>query len=353
MNKIVLGVLFAVVTSVAAQPPLAARGETPAAFGRRCIPAPTPTRWETRVGGPGADCVAPPSNIPDIAPHRAQDTRWGPRSAVVAPLRRGPHGADCAPWGGTSGRLAALGATLDFHHGLLGQDGRGGRGDGPRGADPLVLGDHAGFESIFDGTSLKGWDGDPSFWRAENREIVGESTDQNPLKQNTFLIWRGGEPADFELKVEFRMNSTNSGVQIRSVQLPPGGDVGKWVMKGYQADIDFANQYTGQIYEERGRGFLAMRGQAVYVPDGGRPKVIGNLQQSADELKAVIKTNDWNQVHLVARGNTIVQILNGAVTSIVIDDDSKNRALGGLLGFQMHVGPPMKVEFRNIWLKKL
>src|SRR5438034_3354205 len=84
---------------------LAARGETPAAFGRRCIPA---------------DCVAPPSNIPDIAPHRAQDARWGPRSAVVAPLRRGPHGADCAPWGGTSGRLAALGATPDFHHGLLG-----------------------------------------------------------------------------------------------------------------------------------------------------------------------------------------------------------------------------------------
>src|SRR5206468_6156675 len=76
-----------------------------AAFGRRCIPA---------------DCVAPPSNIPDIAPHRAQGARWGPRSAVVAPVRRGPHGADCAPWGGTSGRLAALGATPEFHHGLLG-----------------------------------------------------------------------------------------------------------------------------------------------------------------------------------------------------------------------------------------
>src|SRR5436189_2045391 len=86
---------------------LAARGETPAAFGRRCIPA---------------DCVAPPSNIPDIAPHRVQDARWGPRSAVVAPLRRGPHGADCAPWGGSAGRLAALGATLDFHHGLLARD---------------------------------------------------------------------------------------------------------------------------------------------------------------------------------------------------------------------------------------
>ena len=231
--------------------------------------------------------------------------------------------------------------------------GRGGRGQGPRGADPLVLDDHAGFQSIFDGKSLKGWDGDPSFWRAENGVIVGQSTEQNPIKQNTFLIWRGGEPADFELKVEFRVDATNSGVQFRSVQLPPGPDIGKWVMKGYQADIDFANEFTGQIYEERGRGFLAMRGQAVYVPDGGRPKVIGNLQQSPDELKAIIKVNDWNQVHLIARGNTNIQILNGAVTSIVVDDDSKNRALNGLLGFQLHVGPPMKAEFRNIWLKRL
>src|SRR5438093_998711 len=100
----------------------AARGETPAAFGRRCIPA-SPHRAEKRaVGAPAADCVAPPSNLPDIAPHRAQDARWGPRSAVVAPLRRGPHGADCAPWGGSAGRLAALGATPDFHHGLQAQE---------------------------------------------------------------------------------------------------------------------------------------------------------------------------------------------------------------------------------------
>ena len=219
--------------------------------------------------------------------------------------------------------------------------------------DLLVLDDHVGFESIFNGSSLNGWDGDPAFWRAERGVIVGESTTQNPVRQNTFLIWRGGEPANFELKVEFRLNSTNSGVQIRSVQLPPGPDIGRWVMKGYQADSDFANQLSGQIYEERGRGFLAMRGQAVYVPDSGRPTVIGNLQQNADVLKAIVRTNDWNQMHIVARGNTIIQILNGAVTSIVIDDDSKDRALGGLLGFQMHVGPPMKVEFRNIWLKRL
>ena len=228
-----------------------------------------------------------------------------------------------------------------------------GRGAGPRGADPLVLDDHAGFDAIFDGASLKGWDGDPTFWRAENGAIIGESTREHPVTQNTFIIWRGGEPSDFELKCEFRMNATNSGIQIRSVQLPAGAEIGKWVMKGYQADIDYQNQFTGQIYEERGRGFLAMRGQAVYVPDNGRPRVVGNLQQSPDELKAVIKRDDWNQVHIIARGNTIIQILNGQVMSILVDDDTKNRALGGLMGFQMHVGEPMKIELRNIYLKKL
>src|SRR5262249_28407212 len=180
-----------------------------------------------------------------------------------------------------------------------------------------------------------------------------QRTPAKPVKQNTLTIWRGGEPKEFELKVEFRMNATNSGIQIRSVQLPAGADIGKWVMKGYQADMDYQGQFTGQIYEERGRGFLAMRGQAVYVPDGGRPRGIGNLQQSTDELKALIRKDDWNQVQLIARGTTIIQVLNGAVTSIVVDDDTANRKLSGLIGFQMHVGDPMKVQFRNIWLKKL
>ena len=258
--------------------------------------------------------------------------------------------------------LAAAGVTLSSQQPAPAQSpdrGQGrGRGQGPRGADPLVMDDRTGFEPIFDGTTLNGWDGDKAFWRVENGAIVGQSSPENAVKQNTFLIWRGGEPRNFELKVQFRLDSTNSGIQIRSAQLPAGSQVGdakiehNWVLKGYQADIDFANQFTGQIYEERGRGFLAMRGQTVHVPDGARPKVIGNLQ-NGDELKSVIKVNDWNQVHLVARGNTIVQILNGAVTSVVVDDDTKNRALGGLIGFQMHTGPPMKVEFRNVWLKKL
>lgn len=237
--------------------------------------------------------------------------------------------------------------------------GRGqGRG-GPRGPQPVPFENREGFESIFDGTTLKGWDGDPKFWRAEGGAIVGQTTAENKLTENTFVIWRGGEPADFELKLEYRINATNSGIQIRSVHLPAGttdgrgGAIqGKWVMKGYQADIDVENRYTGQIYEERGRAFLAMRGQFSYVPEGGGPKVVGSLQTTEDALKAIVKSNDWNQVHIIARGNMITEILNGHVTSVLVDDDTKGRALKGLIGFQVHVGEPMKVEFRNVWLKK-
>src|SRR5436190_13435869 len=181
----------------------------------------------------------------------------------------------------------------------------GGQGRGP-GIDALAMDDHTGFEAIFDGKTLKGWDGDPQFWRVENETIVGESTAEKPVKVNTFLIWRGGQPKDFELKLEYKMNSTNSGVQYRSVELP---DVGKWVMKGYQADIDFANQYTGQLYEERGRGFLAMRGQMTQLQPG-KKRIVANLR-SGDELKALIKTTDWNQVHIIAHGNVLTHIFNG------------------------------------------
>ena len=208
--------------------------------------------------------------------------------------------------------------------------------------------DHTGFESIFDGKTLKGWDGDPQFWRVENETIIGESTAEKPVKLNTFLIWRGGQPKDFELKLEYRMNSTNSGVQYRSVELP---EVGKWVLKGYQADIDFANQFTGQLYEERGRGFLAMRGQMTQLQPG-KKRVIANLR-SGDDLKGLIKTNDWNQVHIIAGGNVLTHIFNGHLMAQAVDDDAAGRAMGGLLGFQMHIGPPMKLELRNIWLKNL
>ena len=239
--------------------------------------------------------------------------------------------------------------------------GRGqGRGGGGRGGpSPLDLADRTGFEAIFDGKSLNNWEGDTAFWKVENGTIVGESTAANPVKENTFLIWRGAEPADFELQVDLRMNAGNSGIQVRSAHLPAGtksGDrdvQGKWVMRGYQADFDAENVYTGMWYEERARGFLARRGTATYIPAGGGPREIGNLERSAADLKGIIKQGDWNHVHVIARGSTLINIVNGHVTAVVVDDDLKNRAVKGLIGFQIHTGPPMKVEFRNVYLKKL
>lgn len=232
-----------------------------------------------------------------------------------------------------------------------------GQGRGRGGPQVLPFENREGFAQIFDGASMKGWDGDPKFWRVEAGAIVGETTPENKLTENTFVIWRGGEPADFELKLEYRINATNSGIQVRSSYVPPGTDAdgivqGKWVLKGYQADIDIANRYTGQIYEERGRRFLAMRGQFSYIPEGGGPKVVGALQTTPDALQGIIKKHpEWNQVHIIARGNMITEILNGHVTSVLVDDDTKGRALKGLIGFQVHTGDPMKVEFKNIWLK--
>ncbi len=209
--------------------------------------------------------------------------------------------------------------------------------------------DTTGFKAVFDGDSLDGWDGDPDHWRAEDGMIVGESTAENPLERNTFLIWRGGQPADFELVLDYRISSTNSGVQFRSSEMP---EVGKWVLKGYQADFDVENRFTGQIYEERGRGFLAMRGQFTQVAAGEKARVIGNIGD-AEVLKARIKNGDWNRLHIIARDNVLVQVLNDQLMSVVIDDDPERRSMKGLLGVQLHTGPPMRIELRNVMLKVL
>ena len=212
--------------------------------------------------------------------------------------------------------------------------------------------DETGFRSIFDGT-LKGWDCDPDFWRVENGVMIGETKADHQPKQNIFCIWRDGKPADFELKVQYRMTgapSGNSGVQYRSVELP---DVGKWVMKGYQADIDAQQRYTGQVYEERGRAFLALRGQFTYIGDGKKPAVVGSVGDNA-ELKAFIKNEDWNDMHIIARGNVLIQLINGHVMSHLIDDDKSGRKMDGLIGIQLHkTTAPMKIESRNIRIKEL
>lgn len=215
---------------------------------------------------------------------------------------------------------------------------------------PLVTNDGSGFEQIFDGKSLAGWEGDPQYWRVENGALVGEVTATNLLKVNSFIVWRGGTAGDFELKVEYRVSDKgNSGINYRSAMAT---NYGPWAMRGYQADIDGKNQYTGQNYEEKGRTFLALRGQVTRLEDGKPPEIVSSLG-SASDLLAVIKNDDWNEYHLIARGNVLTHILNGRVMSVVIDDDARNRTLNGMIGVQVHVGPPMKIEYRNFRLKQL
>jgi 3-keto-disaccharide hydrolase len=213
--------------------------------------------------------------------------------------------------------------------------------------------EETGFRQIFDGQSLKGWDCDADFWRVDNGVIVGETRADHQPKQNIFCIWRDGKPADFELKLQYRLSGAdtgNSGIQYRSIERP---DVAKWVMQGYQADIDARQQYTGQIYEERGRGFLALRGQINYVADGKKPANVGSVGDTA-QLKDFIKINDWNDLDIIARGSTLIQLINGHVMSELIDEDKAGRKMDGLIGIQLHrTSGPMKIEARNIRIKDL
>jgi hypothetical protein len=212
-----------------------------------------------------------------------------------------------------------------------------------------------GFEPIFNGKNLEGWEGDTKFWRVEDGNLVGEITPGNTIQRNSFIIWRGGKPADFELKVEYRISAQgNSGINYRSSEI---ADL-PLAMKGYQFDIDGERRnngdtrHTGNNYEERGRTFMALRGQITQAIEGGKREVIGAIGDYKD-LTKVIKTNDWNQVHIIARSSTLIHILNGQVVSVLVDNDAQNRTGEGLIGVQVHQGPPMKIEYRNMRLKKL
>ena len=221
-----------------------------------------------------------------------------------------------------------------------------------------------GFTPIFDGKSLEGWEFDPVYWSVKEGAIVGEITAATLLKNNTFIIWKGGELSDFELKVDYWISENgNSGVQYRSdryTELP-------YALRGYQADIDGANNYTGQNYEERKRTTLAYRGQRTQIssqPDGiaavggyvanNAWKGLNLVNELGDRaaLGNLIKKGEWNTIHIVAKGTTLKHYVNGTLMSEVEDADTKNRKLSGLFGFQVHVGPPMKVMFKNILLKK-
>ena len=225
--------------------------------------------------------------------------------------------------------------------------------------------DKDGFVKIFNGKNLSGWAGDATYWRVENGNMVGEITPSTLLKTNSFIIWQGGSPADFEIKLEFKITkSGNSGINYRSSLI---SDVDH-ALRGYQADIDGANRYTGQNYEERARTTLAYRGERVSVDvlanstdelkdhiknNAWLVRTVNGSLGKPDELINAIKSDDWNTCHIVAKGNRLLHYINGVLMSEVTDNDPVNRKSAGLIGVQVHVGPPMKVEYRNIRLKEI
>jgi hypothetical protein len=218
-------------------------------------------------------------------------------------------------------------------------------------AGPIV-GEEEKWESLFDGKTLAGWEApEMSYWSVEDGAITATSTEKDPCTHNQFLLWQGGELGDFVLKLSFRIEGgekANSGIQIRS-QLEEDGHV-----VGYQADITKPDgRYLGCLYDEHGRKMLAERGQRTVVGADGAMEVKTVMTPEAVVRKAAVVTDGWNRYEVSAKGDTIRLAINGIVTAEVKDLQEAERELSGLLALQLHSGPPMKVQFKDIQLKPL
>ena len=198
--------------------------------------------------------------------------------------------------------------------------------------------------AIFDGKSLEGWEGDHELWRVDNGVLVGETT--TPLEKTTYLIWRQGTVDDFELTLSYRITAGNSGIQYRSQ------DLGEFRVTGYQADMEAGKNHSGILYEQGGRGIVTKRGERTTLNDDGVKKH-GSPIGTSENLQSVIKSGDWNQYHIVARGNHLQHFINGTLMSETTDNEGGKQSMSGILAFQLHAGQPMKVEFKDIHLKRL
>jgi hypothetical protein len=216
---------------------------------------------------------------------------------------------------------------------------------------------HAGEKQLFNGKDLTGWKGLPGVWSVKDGAITGQNTAESPVKENTFLIWEG-EAGDFELHFKYKITDGdgkaekggNSGVQYRSKIVKPD----YFVMSGYQADFEVGKTYSGILYEEKGRGILAKRGEKVVVREGGEPKkpkleVTGEVGKS-EEIQAVIKPAEWNEYVVIAKGGHLQHFINGKQT-VDVTDETAAGAKTGRIGLQLHAGPPMTVQFKDIVLK--
>jgi hypothetical protein len=225
--------------------------------------------------------------------------------------------------------------------------------------------DEDGFVRIFDGRTLDNWVGDTTYWRVEDSCLVGVVTPATLLKRNTFIIWQGDMPENFEIRVEYKVSAEgNSGINYRSEKI----EGFPYALRGYQADLNGANTYTGSNYEERKRTTLASQGEKTILPpipvspdslqahirdNQWLPKVVTGSLGDPTALKAAIKTDDWNQYRIVVQGNHMQHYVNGILMSDVTDNDTVNRRFTGFLGVQVHVGPAMRIAYRNFRLKEL
>jgi hypothetical protein len=214
--------------------------------------------------------------------------------------------------------------------------------------DPAVS--NNGFVSLFNGKDLSGWKGKEGFWSVQDGAITGE-TKTDFKGPNTFLVWQGGEPENFELRLKYRIFSGNSGVQYRSKVVNEDA----MQVAGYQGDFEAGKKYSGILYDEAGgaggRGIMAERGTKVTWPKMGEKKV-EPLALTSEELQKVIKQDDWNELVITAYGNHLVHRINGH-TTVEVTDESDKALKSGVIAIQVHAGGPMKVQVKDIELKKL
>lgn len=206
-----------------------------------------------------------------------------------------------------------------------------------------------GFRSLFNGRDLMGWEGNMKFWSVKDGAITGETT-QADVRQGkmTYLIWKGGEVNDFELRLSFRFEGerVNTGVSYR------GKSIGNWVVTGYQADIESGNQWNGILVEMEGRRFLGMRGQKTVNDAAGKMNVVGSVGDPVT-LDKLVKRGEWNDYAIIAKGNHMIHKINGQTMTDVIDDNPEKRALSGVLGFQLHHSNAQTVQFKDVRIKVL
>lgn len=206
-----------------------------------------------------------------------------------------------------------------------------------------------GFVSLFNGRDLSGWNGDTRYWTVRDGAIVGETKpDLPPLTENNFLVWKD-EIEDFELRLKFKLEGGNSGIYYRARKRAPNqkGDP----IIGAQADISADGRWTGVIMEYLLRDVLAERGQKVTIDPNGKKQITGSLGDP-QTLLASVRANDWNDYKIIAKAGHVTLAINDK-TMCELDDQDPKRLTRGWLALQVHVGPPMRIHFKDIFLKRL